>query len=134
MPTNNEGLSVALPLSIDPTFGPYNLNTTYEALAKQNLKMLLLTNRGERIMRPNFGVGLRSYLFEQNTPVTFAEIEKTIKAQTRRYLPYIGIDRIEFFTSEISTDLDPNFMGIKIFFTVLPLQVSTFLQIAANDS
>ena len=30
---------------------------------KQNLKMLLLTIPGERVMEPNFGVGLKTYLF-----------------------------------------------------------------------
>ena len=133
MPTNNEGLSVALPLTIDPTFGPYGLNTTYEDLAIQNLKMLLLTNPGERIMHPNFGVGLRSYLFEQNSPLTFGDIEKDIKKQSAKYLPYIGVDRIHFSTSEASSDMDPNFMGITVYFTILPLQVSTFLQISVNE-
>jgi phage baseplate assembly protein W len=134
MPTNNEGLSVALPLTIDPTFGPYSLNTTFEDLAKQNLKMLLLTNKGERIMRPNFGVGLRSYLFEQNSPVTFGVLDELIRSQVSQYLPYIGINSINFATSESVADLDPNFMGITISFTILPLQVSTFLQINANES
>jgi len=134
MPSNNEGLSVALPLTIDPTFGPYGLNTTYEDLATQNLKMLLLTNPGERIMHPNFGVGLRSYLFEQNTPLTFDDIKRDIQNQCARYLPYIGIDRIQFYTSEVSSNMDPNFMGITVFFTILPLQVSTMLQISANES
>jgi len=133
MPSNNEGLSVALPLTIDPTFGPYGLNTTYEDLATQNLKMLLLTNPGERIMHPNFGVGLRSYLFEQNTPLTFDDIKRDIQKQCARYLPYIGIDRIQFYTSEVSSNMDPNFMGITVFFTILPLQVSTMLQISANE-
>ena len=134
MPTNNEGLSVALPLTIDPTFGPYSLNTTFEDLAKQNLKMLLLTNKGERIMHPNFGVGLRSYLFEQNSPVTFGVLDELIRNQVSQYLPYIGINSINFATSESVADLDPNFMGITISFTILPLQVSTFLQINADES
>jgi|3_EtaG_2_1085321.scaffolds.fasta_scaffold01286_7 hypothetical protein len=133
MPSNNEGLSVALPLTIDPTFGPYGLNTTYEDLAVQNLKMLLLTNPGERIMHPTFGVGLRSYLFEQNSSLVFNDIEKDIKNQSARYLPYIGIDRIHFSTSETISNMDPNFMGITVFFTILPLQVSTFLQISADE-
>ena len=85
-------------------------------------------------MHPGFGVGLRSYLFEQNSPVTFGELDRTIKQQVDTYLPYIGINKIDFSTSEVSADLDPNFMGITIFFTVLPVQVSTFLQISANES
>ena len=133
MPTNNEGLSVALPLTIDPTFGPYGLNTTYEDLAIQNLKMILLTNPGERIMHPNFGVGLRSYLFEQNSPITYGDLERSIKNQCARYLPYIGIQRIQVSNSDASGDLDPNFMGITVFFMILPLQVSTFLQISTDE-
>jgi len=133
MSANDQGLSVALPLTVDPTFGPYGLNTTYEDLAKQNLKMLLLTNRGERIMHPNFGVGLRSYLFEQNSPVTFGEIDRTIRKQVDRYLPYIGINTIKFSTSEVGNEFDPNFMGVTIYFTILPIQVSTFLQISADE-
>mgnify|MGYP003354002300 CR=1 FL=1 len=31
---------------------------------KQNFKILLLTNPGERVHFPKFGVGLRNYLFE----------------------------------------------------------------------
>ena len=85
-------------------------------------------------MHPNFGVGLRSYLFEQNTPLTFDDIKRDIQNQCARYLPYIGIDRIQFYTSEVSSNMDPNFMGITVFFTILPLQVSTMLQISANES
>ena len=43
------GLSPKLPLTVSDVFGPYNLNTTFDELAKQNLKMLVLTNPGERI-------------------------------------------------------------------------------------
>lgn len=31
---------------------------------KQNLKMIILTNPGEKIMDPEFGIGIRRYLFE----------------------------------------------------------------------
>ena len=130
MPTNNQGLSVALPLTVDPTFGPYNLNTTFEDLAKQNLKMLLLTNPGERIMRPNFGVGLRGYLFQPNVSLTYSQITKRVKRQVEIYLPYIGIDRIEFDAAEAGIDFDPSHISMTVHFTILPLQISTFLQIS----
>ena len=38
--------------------------TSYEA-AKANLRNLLLTAKGERIMQPEFGSGIHSLLFEQ---------------------------------------------------------------------
>ena len=35
-----------------------------EKMIKQNLKMILLTHPGERIMVPDFGVGLPRFIFE----------------------------------------------------------------------
>jgi hypothetical protein len=61
-----QGLSVALPLRIDARDGAYGLNKNLLQVAEQNLKMVILTAPGERIMFPEFGVGVRNYLFEQN--------------------------------------------------------------------
>tara|TARA_R100001509_G_scaffold165461_1_gene147208 strand:- start:570 stop:1067 length:498 start_codon:yes stop_codon:yes gene_type:complete len=38
--------------------------TDRSRLVDQNIKMVLLTNPGERLSEPNFGVGLSRYLFE----------------------------------------------------------------------
>jgi phage baseplate assembly protein W len=128
------GLSVALPLMIDPIFGAYNLNTNFNQLAKQNLKMLMLTNPGERMMDTNFGVGIRQYLFEPNTDFIFTEIERRVHQQVKSYLPYIGIDKVEFVQSPVSTELDPHYLGIIIMFTILPLQQTAILQINADNN
>ena len=58
-----EGLSVALPLRIDPIDGAYGLNKKVSEVASQNLRMIILTSPGERIMYPEFGVGIRQFLF-----------------------------------------------------------------------
>ena len=62
------GIAPKIPLKVDQVDGPYGLIKDYVELVKQNFKMLLLTNPGERIMNPDFGVGLRRYLFEMNGP------------------------------------------------------------------
>jgi phage baseplate assembly protein W len=64
------GLSPKLPLAPDNQDG-YALNRTYFEMVQQNLKHIILTNPGERIMDPLFGVGIKKYLFEQNTPSTW---------------------------------------------------------------
>ncbi len=69
------GLSPKLPLTTSDVFGAYNLNTTFQEVAKQNLQMLVLTMPGERMMDVNFGVGLRRYLFENNGTNTYPNIE-----------------------------------------------------------
>ncbi len=56
------GYAPTLPLSQDDENG-YQLIQTAIGVVKQNLRMLLLTNPGERIMMPDFGVGIKTYLF-----------------------------------------------------------------------
>ena len=43
------GLSPKLPLTLDPADG-YALNKDLKELSRQNMKMLILTNPGERII------------------------------------------------------------------------------------
>ncbi len=93
-----EGISVALPLRIDTTDGAYGLNKNVITMAEQNLKMVILTTPGERIMEPNFGVGVRNYLFEQNTGATVSTLRNRIEQQVKTYLPYIQIADLEVFS------------------------------------
>ena len=123
------GLSPRLPLMVNDVDGAYGLIKNYTALAKQNFKMLLLTNPGERIMNPDFGVGLKHYLFENNGPGTYADINDRIVEQTRTYLPFIQLNKIDFSIPERELDLHPHQLSINIQFTILPLQVTTTLQI-----
>ena len=57
------GISPKLPLTRDKQDG-YALNKTELDSIKQNVKMVVLTSPGERVMDPSFGVGIRKYLFE----------------------------------------------------------------------
>jgi phage baseplate assembly protein W len=51
-------LGVKLPLARDASDG-YGMIKSFKTMIRQNFKMLLLTSPGERIMEPNFGVGLK---------------------------------------------------------------------------
>lgn len=75
--------------------GTYESNTTIKEVVRQNLKNLLLTAPGERIMDPEFGVGLRNYLFEQNNLSTSSNIENKINLQVRKYMPFIQIQSFQ---------------------------------------
>jgi len=86
-----EGLSISLPLRIDPVDGAYGLNKTLTQLAGQNLRMVILTSPGERMMMPEFGVGVRNYLFEQNTASTAAALRERIRQQVSTYVPYVSL-------------------------------------------
>ena len=56
-------LGIELPLVRDIADG-YKTLKSFRELIKQNLKMLLLTNKGERVMIPEYGIGMNRFLFE----------------------------------------------------------------------
>ena len=124
------GLSPKLPLHIDQIDG-YGLTKTFKEVARQNLKMIILTNPGERIMIPNFGVGIRTYLFENATQATFNTIRKRINEQVTKYLPYISIDDIRFLSERndfIQANIEPssvsNYVQIQIRYKIPSVFIS----------
>ena len=106
-----EGLSVALPLNVNTTDGAYSLNKDIAAMAAQNLKMVILTNPGERIMIPEFGAGIRRFLFEPATNDTVDIVKDAIQKQVAKYLPYIDLLQLNVFVSE--TDAASLIVSIK---------------------
>ena len=89
--------------------------TSYEA-AKTNLRNLLLTARGERVMQPEFGTGLHSLLFEQMGDDFEDRLVTTITDSVNFWLPYINIDEINVeLTDEMK---DKNQVGMNIKFSV----------------
>ena len=96
-----EGVSLALPLRMDSIDGAYALNKNIVTMTEQNLKMIVLTAPGERIMEPNFGVGVRNYLFQQNTSATAGIIRNRIEQQVKAYLPYVQIADLQVFSPTV---------------------------------
>ena len=118
-------MSPKLPLTRDPENG-YALNKTLKSVARQNLKMLILTAPGERIMIPDFGVGLRNYLFENITDEVLYLIRNNIIEQAKEYIPYITINSVDFHQEEsrdsTGLSLEPsvasNYLHVVINFTI----------------
>ena len=80
-----------IPLTIeDGTIQSFTFDEITE-LIKQNVKMVLLTNPGERIMIPEFGVGIVRYLFELSTIGVYDVLENRIRQQLRTYIPSINL-------------------------------------------
>ena len=73
--------------------------TTLEQ-AGSNIKNLLLTAKGERVMQPDFGSGLRELLFEQYTEDLTEQIKLEIQDTMSTWLPYITIASIDVNQNE----------------------------------
>tara|TARA_Y100000296_G_C5155136_1_gene248592 strand:+ start:1043 stop:1444 length:402 start_codon:yes stop_codon:yes gene_type:complete len=118
------GISPKLPLGRDSQDG-YALNKTFKEVAAQNLKMLILTAPGERIMDPKFGVGLRNYLFYNATDEAFLNLRTMIVKQANRYMPYIQINFVKLQQEDsngqlttIEPSLDSNYVHVVVNYSI----------------
>lgn len=86
------GVGVALPFSQASVFR--TVYTTQEQ-TRYNLINYILTNPGERIFEPEFGLGLRKKLFEHMVDEVESDIIGTIQAGIESYFPKIQVQNIE---------------------------------------
>tara|TARA_R100001460_G_scaffold35497_6_gene68278 strand:+ start:808 stop:1212 length:405 start_codon:yes stop_codon:yes gene_type:complete len=130
--TKLNGISPKVPLIYDSTDGPYQLNKNLKQTVNQNLKMLVLTSPGERVMVPEFGVGLRRFLFEQVNDDTFSNLADRIVEQTNFYLPIVNIEKINFITSDENPALALNEVQVSIKYNILPFDGTDQLLITSQ--
>lgn len=115
------GYAPELPMSLDPNDG-FSLLSTIKRVAIQNVRMILYTEPGERILDLDFGVGIKRYLFEQNVSFTHEQLKLRIRNQLNKYLPYINIINLEIYAvdqnNNIVGDSGSNFMKVALLFNI----------------
>ena len=104
-------IGVTLPLQ----FGDSTFEQSFQTKdqAKSNIKNLLLTKRGERILQPQFGSGLQSLLFEPNVDDLEGRIEDTINDSLKQWLPYVTADEINIESTDELRDNNKINVSIK---------------------
>ena len=99
---------------LDFTF-KQNPNTNDFGIKKDNASVtqsvlnILRTNHGERPFNYNFGANLRSYLFENMTNITAANMATSINTALANYEP-----RIEVLNTNIQANADANDVNITV--------------------
>jgi len=116
-------IGIKIPITYDSGDG-FTMLKTLEDTIKQNLKMLILTNPGERVMEPEFGVGIQRYLFSNFSEDINSQISERINAQVKAYMPSVNINRIDFNDS----DPDSNRLSLSIEYYVPDIGLSDLLQ------
>ena len=117
-------IGVALPLDSTNLF--QGTPTTREQV-KTNLLNLILTEKGERLMHPNYGLGVKNLLFEQG--IDTEQLKENIHAQIMFYIP-----EIELQDTEISTSEDQHTIQIKITYNIKDsANLPDAIQININD-
>jgi len=71
--------------------------------ARSHILAILLTNPGERVMRPTYGAGLQRQLFENDDSVIETQLNTAIRQQLATYEPNVQISECKFvFTADYS--------------------------------
>lgn len=64
------------------------------AVLESNLRLIILTSFGERIMAPSFGTQVRKVIFEKDTRLIESVVKEEISAAVTRFEPRVRIDSI----------------------------------------
>jgi uncharacterized protein len=86
----------------------------YEEDVDQAIQIILLTEPGERPMLPEFGGGLRHFVFEPNSPATHRAIERTVKTALIDWEPRIDVENVSVNPDSVQ----PNLLFIHVDYKV----------------
>tara|TARA_R110001592_G_scaffold136825_7_gene354284 strand:- start:2230 stop:2637 length:408 start_codon:yes stop_codon:yes gene_type:complete len=84
----NKNVTIGIAFPLDET-NLFNGTKTVKEQIKTNLINLLLTEPGERLYTPNYGIGLKGLLFESN--IDQENLNSKINQQINFYIPEISL-------------------------------------------
>tara|TARA_A100001515_G_scaffold4573_2_gene4517 strand:+ start:332 stop:739 length:408 start_codon:yes stop_codon:yes gene_type:complete len=93
----NKNVTIGVAFPLDET-NMFSGTETIEDQNRSNLINILLTEKGERINEPNFGVGLKKLLFESN--IDLNTLKDQIQTQVSRFLGTLEITEIQTGSSD----------------------------------
>ena len=109
---NNYAVGITLPIQRGSDGYFAQSFKTFDQI-RSNLKNLLLTKKGERILQPEFGSGLHDLLFQPATEKFEEDLETTINEAVAKWLPYVIVEDINIDISKEQTDNNQAKVSLK---------------------
>ncbi|MGE0526253.1 MAG: GPW/gp25 family protein [Bdellovibrionales bacterium] len=97
---------------------------SYEKAIKESIKIVLLTRRGERVMRPDFGCGINDMVFNSIDAYTISVMKENIVKALGRWEPRIKNVEVEVRSKHGAED--PRF-EIEVKYTLIETNSSANL-------
>jgi len=85
---------------------PFQPNFFTSDALKNNLINYFLTNPGERPLNPNFGGGLRHYIFEQITTGNLKYLQSKIQKDLDLFFPQVNVKNLKVMGQEDSNSIN----------------------------
>lgn len=126
-------ISVTFPLALSTgSLGYLEPTSDIVSALESNVRQLLLTNWGERLMHPDFGCNFREFLFEQKTGTLRTAIAERVKSQLGKWLPFLNlVGLFVTFSEEDAAIPDPGFQ-IELQLTYGNIPINLFLMFPQN--
>ena len=75
----------------------------FEEDIRQAIKIILSTNRGERLMRPDFGAGLNAFMFEPVSVTTMELVRTRVEESLIDWEPRIDVEQVTVTSASVET-------------------------------
>jgi phage baseplate assembly protein W len=122
-------ISISNPLSISDRFGMFDMRENIVSVAKDQLKMILLTNKGERVGNYEFGANIRALLFSQSEADVEELMIQSIQDNVLKYMPYARLISFNLYSSDELNELNENEILIEILFSLDALNVQSSIEV-----
>jgi phage baseplate assembly protein W len=111
-------VGIKTPLELgDGDDGLLKMTRRAEDAISDNIRNLILTNKGERLMDYNFGANLKELTFELGSEDVDIEAVTRIREAVGRYMPFVGLETFEPF-SDHALDNSVARVGVRITYRI----------------
>ena len=87
-------INIKFPFKDSPKGFFFDLTETNNDAIKSDLLHLVLTNKGSRLYKPEFGTNLMRMIFEPNDGITQGQIKEELDGAIKRYMPNLKINTL----------------------------------------
>lgn len=121
---------IAFPFAKSSTAFP--AGATDDELIRQSVIQIVMTGKGERVMRPDFGSNAYAFVFENNDLVLKETIRADIMSAITRYEPRVIVRDVEVTREETETAAG-NVVDVRVIYVVIATkqQQSVDIRLAA---
>ena len=116
----DDNIFIGLDLPIrksDGVEGYFTSTSTTIAAVKNNIRNILLTNKGERFLQPDIGLNLRKYAFEQFDSEMIESVRIEIVDTFKNWLPFVEIRELRVNMDETDS-IGKNKLNIFVLFNI----------------
>ena len=115
------------------TRGGFEMNETSTEAIADDIRNLLKTNFGERLIHWDMGANLRGLIFENKGEDLKQKISDSIVSAVEKWLPFVTLSKIEVFDSVSNQSLGDNEVLVQLSFLVVSsgLEGATQIRLSA---